>query len=121
MQNAKNIFLKGKTIVENNKKPIYYVATAFLILLVIIKAIPFIIPEPTAMDVLVDRQQENMDIIGTRLQEQQKLRLEIAILTGKLDANIKQVQEIEAVNAEIRSQMINFANNLPTTSTNDKK
>lgn len=112
MQNTKNIFLKGKTIVENNKKVIYYIATWFLVLLVLIKAMPFIIPAPTVMDVLVEKQQENMDIIGLRMQEQQKLRLEIAILTAKLDWNIKQVQEIEAINAQIRSEMINYANNI---------
>lgn len=67
------------------------------------------------MQILVEKQQNNIEIIGVKMEAQKELRKQISDLQSKLDANVNEVKDIEAINSQIRDEMIKEANNLSLT------
>lgn len=71
--------------------------------------------EKTQMEILVEKQQNNLEIIWVKLEAQRDLRYQINALQKKLDANIQEVTEIEWINGDIRDEMLKIANTLSLT------
>lgn len=78
---------------------------------------------------MVEKQQNNLTIIGDQLEIQKDLRSERNDLQAKIDALNVQinaskdvVKEAETANAQIKDQMVQLANPLPSnTGANDKQ
>ncbi len=75
--------------------------------------------EKSHMQTLVAKQQNNLEIIGSKLENQKVLRDQINWLQSKLDGSIQEVKEIEGINSQIRTEMMNTANTLSLTWSNE--
>ena len=111
-----------KNIVKNNKKIVYIIAIAILLLLIGWNVVSMMKPKEvvkTNMQILVEKQQNNIEIIGVKMEAQKELRKQISDLQSKLDVNVNEVKDIEAINSQIRDEMIKEANNLSLTWSNE--
>lgn len=108
-------------VIKNHKNKIFYII-AIIILVVLIGGKAMEITKPqgkSQMDVLVEKQQNNLVIIGKNLEDQKILRNQINELQSKLDGSVKNVKEIEAINSQIRNEMLGYANTLSLTWSNE--
>lgn len=85
-------------------------------------------PEKSSFDLLVEKQQNNLIIIGDQLEIQKDLRSERNELQAKIDALNVQINaskevviKAETANQEIKTKMLDLANPLPLTNTGDVK
>lgn len=101
---------------ETTKKIIYILAIIALVVLIIYKIGGHTVDtKQSQMQILVDKQKNNLEIIGVKLEAQKELRMQINDLQTKLDANVAEVKEIEAINKQIRDEMLKDANSLSLT------
>lgn len=118
MQNTNKMLSLAKQLAKQPKKLIY-IFIIWVLLFMIFQKIHTIqtpdIVEKTQMQILVEKQQNNLEIIWVKLEAQQDLRNQINALQVKLDANIQEVTEIEWINADIRDEMLKIANTLSLT------
>lgn len=105
---------------ETTKKIIYILAIVILAGVIIYKIGGHTTEtKQSQMQILVDKQKNNLEIIGVKLEAQKELRVQISDLQSKLDANVAEVKEIEAINRQIRDEMLKDANNLSLTWSNE--
>lgn len=103
----------GQVIKNHKNKILYTIAIIILVALIAGKAMEITKPQgKSQMDVLVEKQQNNLVIIGKSLEDQKILRNQINELQSKLDGSVKNVKEIEAINLQIRNEMLEYANTL---------
>jgi len=110
----------GQVIKNHKNKILYTIAIIILVALIAGKAMEITKPQgKSQMDVLVEKQQNNLVIIGKSLEDQKILRNQINELQSKLDGSVKNVKEIEAINSQIRNEMLEYANTLSLTWSNE--
>lgn len=120
---------KAKQTVIDHKKPILIIVALILVALIGFQAVKMLHKDPSQFDQLVEKQQNNLTIIGDQLEIQKDLRSERNDLQAKIDALNVQinaskdvVKEAETANAQIKDQMVQLANPLPSnTGANDKQ
>lgn len=106
----------GQVIKNHKNKILYTIVIIILFALIAGKAMEITKPQgKSQMDVLVEKQQNNLMIIGKHLEDQKILRNQINELQSKLDGSVKNVKEIEAINSQIRNEMLEYANTLSLT------
>lgn len=95
--------------------PVDYIVPIIFITLILIyifypskKEEPIKAPErhKTALELLTEKQQINLNRIGAKMETQRIIKSQISELKGKLDQNIAEVRTIELENSTIREQMI---------------
>lgn len=118
--NQENI-AQAKKIAKDYKKPILLTIATILVILIALQWYKMLSKEPTAFDILVEKQQNNLIIIGDQLEIQKDLRSERNDLQAKIDAlNVKinsskdVVTQAETANSQIKEEMLKLANPLPT-------
>lgn len=114
---------KVKRVIQDHKIKILYIwAVIILLVLIGVKASDMMKPqEKTQMQILVEKQQNNLEIIWVKLEDQKILRDQISDLQTKLDKNVTEVKDIEAINSNIRNEMLKYANTLSLTWANESK
>lgn len=119
---------KAKKAVIDHKKPILIWVAVILFGLIAYTATWLLTPEKSSFDLLVEKQQNNLIIIGDQLEIQKDLRSERNELQAKIDALNVQINaskevvtKAETANQEIKTQMLDLANPLPLTNTGDVK
>lgn len=114
---------KVKRVIQDHKTKILYIwAVIILLVLIGVKASDMMKPqEKTQMQILVEKQQNNLEIIWVKLEDQKILRDQINDLQTKLDKNVTEVKDIEAINSNIRNEMLKYANTLSLTWANESK
>lgn len=68
--------------------------------------------QKTKIEILVEKQSENLKIIWKNLEDQKVLRSEIEDLEEKLSWKVDQVKKLEQENVDFRKQMLDDANNI---------
>lgn len=119
---------KAKKAVIDHKKPILIGVAVILFGLIAYTATWLLTKDPTAIDLLVEKQQNNLIIIGDQLEIQWDLRSERNELQAKIDALNVQINaskevviKAETANQEIKTKMLDLANPLPLTNTGNVK
>lgn len=125
-QNLFNITAEGaekaKKAVIDHKKPILIGVAVILGALIIFQGYKMMHTDPSQMDILVQKQQNNLTVIGDQLEiqkdlisERNELQAKIDALNVQINASKEVVKTAETANQEIKDQMINLANPLPLT------
>lgn len=68
--------------------------------------------EKTNIEILVEKQSENLKVIWKNLEDQKDIRKDINVLEKKLDGKIDQVKSLEQENSESRKEMLEDANDI---------
>lgn len=120
---------RAKQQIIDHKKPILMIVAWLFIALIAFQAVKMITAQPSWFELLVEKQQNNLMIIGDQLEIQLNLRSERNDLQAQIDALNVQINaskdvvvKAETANQEIKNQMLELANPLPITNTaNDKQ
>ena len=99
---------------KRNPKAVYILVTFILIAIIGIKLDTIQTPDRLDPDtqVLVEKQQTNLEIIANELEIQRKLRSQMAVLNVALEASVLRVEEAETANLNIRSKLLENANHV---------
>jgi len=122
MQNKNKMIIllsNTKNIIKENKKKIFLsIIILFILVLIINKIIENQmigkvkqdIIQKTKIEILVEKQSENLKIIWKSLEDQKSIRSKINELQKSLDLEIDQVKNLEQENSSLRSLMFEDAN-----------
>lgn len=104
---------KAKNKVIDYKKPILIGVITLLTVFVGFQVYSFLQPkEKTAMEILVEKQTNNIEVIGNELEKQAEYRKQITKWTWLLATSTWTVADAETSNSQIRDQMLQLANPL---------